>query len=71
MVDRNFVRIMVAGAHQRLMRFEGSTNVRIDDDDLVTARIDYPAAAEQSSPDPALWEALRDEPLVACTLGAP
>ena len=54
----------------RLMRFEGLTNIRIDDEDLVAARIDFPVAEERASPDPALWQALRAEPLTACSLGA-
>lgn len=55
---------------QRLMRFEGLTNIRIDAEDLVAARIDFPVAEERASPDPALWQALRAEPLIACSLGA-
>lgn len=54
---------------QRLMRFEGLTNIRVNAEDLVAARIDFPVAAERNAPDPALWQTLRSEPLTDCPLG--
>ena len=53
---------------RRLMRFAGLTNIRVDREDSISARIDFPLARE-FVPAPADWERAAREPLSACALG--
>lgn len=54
---------------QRLMRFEGLTNIRATPDSNHVARIDFPPAREGTEPDAETWSRAGDESLASCTLG--
>jgi hypothetical protein len=53
---------------RRLMRFQGTTNIRIDPLRNVTARIEFPPAREAQASEGDWYDAER-EPLQACALG--
>lgn len=55
---------------QRLMRFEGLTNIRATLDSNHVARIDFPPAREDAQPAAEAWEQASAEPLQNCTLGS-
>ncbi len=54
---------------QRLMRFEGLTNIRATPDSNHVARIDFPPARELTEPAAEQWTRAGGESLASCTLG--
>lgn len=55
---------------QRLLRFEGLTNIRADREENLVARIDFPDARGPRPAGPGDWAAALAEPLTACEPGS-
>jgi hypothetical protein len=56
-------------ADQRLLRFEGLTNIRADREDNLVARIEFPAALGPRPAESGDWDSALAEPLSACEPG--